>query len=141
MRKMSKDQPNPTTRISSIVLLIILLTLAFSFTALVLALNIFASDSVTAGWLILIGFVGVGISTYWLFQLRRRVTRMKIELPPITTTIECKKCGFKKVREFQRGDYIFKEGESDQCQKCNEKMMITAIYREVKEQEKEKFRF
>src|SRR5512136_1211659 len=119
---MSKDQPNPATRISSIVLLIILLTLAFSFTALVLALNIFASDQITAGWLILIGFVGVGISTYWLLQLRRRVTRMKIELPPITTTIECKKCGFKKVREFQRGDYIFKEG--DQCQKCNDKMLI-----------------
>jgi DNA-directed RNA polymerase subunit RPC12/RpoP len=136
---MSKDQPNPATRISSIVLLIILLTLAFSFTALVLALNIFASDQITAGWLILIGFVGVGISTYWLLQLRRRVTRMKIELPPITTTIECKKCGFKKVREFQRGDYIFKEG--DQCQKCNEKMLITAIYREVKETEKERFRF
>ncbi len=139
MKKMSKDQPNPATRISSIVLLIILLTLAFSFTALVLALNIFASDQITAGWLILIGFVGVGISTYWLLQLRRRVTRMKIELPPITTTIECKKCGFKKVREFQRGDYIFKEG--DQCQKCNEKMLITAIYREVKETEKERFRF
>jgi DNA-directed RNA polymerase subunit RPC12/RpoP len=136
---MSKDQPNPATRISSIVLLIILLTLAFSFTALVLALNIFASDQITAGWLILIGFVGVGISTYWLLQLRRRVTRMKIELPPITTTIECKKCGFKKVREFQRGDYIFKEG--DQCQKCNDKMLITAIYREVKETEKERFRF
>ena len=139
MKRMSKDQPNPATRISSIVLLIILLTLAFSFTALVLALNIFASDQITAGWLILIGFVGVGISTYWLLQLRRRVTRMKIELPPITTTIECKKCGFKKVREFQRGDYIFKEG--DQCQKCNEKMLITAIYREVKETEKERFRF
>ena len=136
---MSKDQPNPATRISSIVLLIILLTLAFSFTALVLALNIFASDQITAGWLILIGFVGVGISTYWLLQLRRRVTRMKIELPPITTTIECKKCGFKKVREFQRGDYIFKEG--DQCQKCNDKMLITAIYREVKDTEKDRSRF
>jgi DNA-directed RNA polymerase subunit RPC12/RpoP len=141
MRKMSKEQTSTTTRISSIVLLIILLTLAFSFTALVLALNIFATDQITAGWLILIGFVGVGISTYWLLQLRRRVTKMKIELPPITTTIECRKCGFKKVREFQRGDYIFKEVEGDQCQKCNEKMMITAIYREVKDTEKERSRF
>jgi hypothetical protein len=139
MRKMSKEQTNPAARISSIVLLIILLTLAFSFTALVLALNIYATDEITAGWLILIGFVGVGISTYWLLQLRRRVTKLKIELPPITTTIECRKCGFKKVREFQRGDYIFKEG--DQCQKCNEKMLITAIYREVKETEKERSRF
>jgi ribosomal protein L40E len=60
-------------------------------------------------------------------------------LPPITTTIECRKCGFKSVREFQRGDYIFKEVEP--CQKCNEKMLITAIYREVKEKPKESFPF
>jgi DNA-directed RNA polymerase subunit RPC12/RpoP len=53
------------------------------------------------------------------------------------STIECNKCGVKNVREFQRGDYIFKETE--RCQKCNEKMLITAIYREVKEKEKERF--
>jgi len=57
----------------------------------------------------------------------------------VTTTTECKKCGYKNVREFQRGDYIFKE--LDQCQKCNDKLIITAIYREVKEKEKERFRF
>jgi hypothetical protein len=51
------------------------------------------------------------------------------------TTIECRKCGSKSVREFQRGDYVFKELEP--CQKCpDDKMLITAIYKEVKEKEK-----
>ncbi len=136
---MGQGSANSTTRISSFVLMIIFITLALSLTALILAINAFATDQIVSGWLMLIGFVGVALSTYVLLQIRRRVKRLKIEAPPINTTIECKKCGFKSVREFQRGDYVFKE--VDPCQKCNEKMLITAIYREVKEGERERFRF
>jgi hypothetical protein len=132
---MSSTPPNATTRISTFVLLIIFLTLALSLTALILSTTFFGQgNEIIAGYLLLIGFIGVALSTYVLFQTRRRMLRLKIEVPPIITTIECKKCGFKTVRDFQRGDYIFKEGEP--CQKCNEKMMITAIYREVKDKEK-----
>ncbi len=42
------------------------------------------------------------------------------------------KCGFKNIREFERGDYIFKEVE--ECPKCEEKMMISSIYREAEEE-------
>lgn len=136
---MAEGTTNSATRISSFVLLIIFITLALSMTALILAFSTFSSDTVIVGWLVLIGFVGVGMSLYVLFQARRRVRRLNIAISPVTTTIECKKCSFKSVREFQRGDYVFKEVEP--CQKCNEKMMITAIYREVKEGEKERFRF
>jgi hypothetical protein len=134
---MSKTPANATTRISSYVLMIIFIVLALSLTALILALNAFYDNQVVAGYLLLIGFLGVALSTYVLFQTRRRILSLRIETPPITTTVECKKCGFKSVREFQRGDYIFKE--TGPCQKCNEKMLITAIYREVKEKGKEKF--
>jgi len=139
MNEMAEGTTNSATRISSFVLLIIFITLALSMTALILAFSTFSSDTVIVGWLVLIGFVGVGMSLYVLFQARRRVRRLNIAISPVTTTIECKKCSFKNVREFQRGDYVFKEVEP--CQKCNEKMMITAIYREVKEGEKERFRF
>jgi DNA-directed RNA polymerase subunit RPC12/RpoP len=120
--------------------MIIFVTLALSLTVLIVAINAFISEQeVFAGYLLLIGFLGVAFSTYLLFQTRRRILSLRIELPQITTTIECKKCGFKSVREFQRGDYIFKEVEP--CQKCNEKMLITAIYREVRGKEKERERF
>jgi hypothetical protein len=52
------------------------------------------------------------------------------------TTIGCvKTCDQKNVREFQRGDYVYKELDSS-CQKCGGKQMITGIFKEVKEKEK-----
>jgi DNA-directed RNA polymerase subunit RPC12/RpoP len=115
--------------------MIIFLVLALSLTALILATTALGQgNEVVAGYLMLLGFIGLALSTYVLFQTRRRILRLRIETSPITTTIECKKCGFKSTREFQRGDYIFKELEP--CQKCNDKMLITAIFREVKEKEK-----
>ena len=62
---------------------------------------------------------------------------MKIEIPKVMTTIQCtvKTCDVKTVREFQRGDYVYKELDVP-CQKCSGKQMITAIYKEVKEKEK-----
>jgi hypothetical protein len=114
----------------------IFITLALSLTALILAVTSFnIGNEVVAGYLLLIGLIGIALSGYVLLQTRRRIMRLRIETQPITTTIECKKCGFKSVREFQRGDYVFKELEP--CQRCNDKTMITAIYREVKEKERE----
>lgn len=137
---MSKASSSATRKISSFVLMIIFITLALSLTALIFAFSTFnLGNEVVAGYLLLIGFLGVAVSTYMLFQTRKRMLRLRIEAPLITTTIECRKCGFKNIREFQRGDYIFKEVEP--CQKCNENMLITAIYREVKERKRELFPF
>jgi hypothetical protein len=137
---MSRASSSVATKVSSVVLLIIFVTLALSLSALILAIQAYNyGNDVVAAYLLLIGFIGVASSTYVLFQTRKRIMRLRIETPPITTTIECRKCGFKSVREFQRGDYIFKEVEP--CQKCNEKMLITAIYREVREKGREAFPF
>lgn len=131
---MSKKSSSATTKISSFVLLVIFITLALSLTALILAISAFSSNGIAAYYLLLIGFLGAALSTYVLFQTRKRIKRLSIKTPSVTTTIECRKCGFKSVRDFQRGDYIFKE--VDPCQKCNENMLITAIYREVEEKKK-----
>ena len=135
---MSKASSSTTTKISSYVLMIVFITLALSLTALVLAISAFPQSREAAVYLLIVGFLGAALSTYVLFQTRKRILRLKIETPPIVTTIECRKCGLKSVREFQRGDFIFKEVEP--CQKCNDKMLITAIYRELKEKVKEGFR-
>ena len=90
---------------------------------------------IVPAYLLAIGFLAMALSGYILFQSRKRVAMLKIEAPPTLTTVECKKCGDKKVREFQRGDYVFKE--LGPCEKCpDDKMIITAIYKEVKEKEK-----
>jgi hypothetical protein len=125
-----------TTKISTFVLMIVFIVLALSLVALALAVNAFIlGEEIVAGYLLVIGFIAMTLSVYVLLQSRRRVMSMKIVNPSMMTTIECRKCGFKSVREFQRGDYVFKE--LGPCQKCpDDKMLITAIFKEVKEKEK-----
>ena len=132
---MSENSSAATTKISTYLMLIVLIVLALSIVALMLSVNAFiVGNEVIAGYLLIIGLIAMALSVYVLLQSRKRIANMKIEAPKVMTTVECKKCNFKSIREFQRGDYIFKELED--CQKCKDKMMVTAIYKEVREKEK-----
>ena len=132
---MSENSSPATTKISTYLMMIVLIVLALSIVALMLSVNAFiAGNEMVAGYLLIIGFIAMALSVYVLLQSRKRVASMRIETPKVMTTVECKKCGFKSARDFQRGDFIFKELEA--CQKCEDKMLITAIYKEVKEKEK-----
>ncbi len=132
---MSENSSPATTKISTYLMMIVLIVLALSIVALMLSVNAFIiGNEIVAGYLLIIGFIAMAIAGYVLLQSRKRVASMRIEAPKVMTTVECRKCGFKSVRDFQRGDFIFKELEA--CQKCEDKMMITAIYKEVKEKEK-----
>ena len=139
---MSKDAQTeegnaPTRRISSYVFAVILVTLVLSLAALFFALEAYndPKEQTNAGVLLVIGFIGLALSTYMLLQTRRRVSRLALKIQPVVTTIVCQKCGFKNVREFERGDFIFKE--VGPCPKCNDKLVVSAIYREIKEKPKE----
>lgn len=133
---MSETSSSATAKISTFVLMIVFIVLALSLVALALAVNAFIlGEDIVAGYLLVIGFIAMTLSVYVLLQSRRRVMSMKLVNPSMMTTIECRKCGFKNLREFQRGDYVFKE--LGPCEKCpDDKMIITAIYKEVKEKEK-----
>jgi len=130
---MSEKAEPPTRKISPFSLAMILITVVLSVFALLLGLAMYENQDPTALSYMLIGFIGLAISAYLLLQTQRKPLRAAFEMPRVITTILCQKCGFKNIRDFQRGDYIFKEAEP--CPKCNEKMMIDSIYREVKEKE------
>ncbi|MGD0202963.1 MAG: hypothetical protein ABSC20_03555 [Candidatus Bathyarchaeia archaeon] len=134
-----------TQKISNYILMIVLIVLALSVVSLLLAVSVYlngvstpsqaGADDLAAGFLAIIGLVAMTMSMFTLSQSRRQAAEMKIEIPKVMTTIECKKCGIKTVREFQRGDYVYKE--LDACPKCPDtKQLITAIYKDVKEKEK-----
>ncbi|KPV62060.1 MAG: hypothetical protein AOA65_2098 [Candidatus Bathyarchaeota archaeon BA1] len=126
------EPPAPTKRISSLFIAIIIVTLALSVTALYQAIDSYRGQRFSEVLnFMMISLFGISLSSYMLFQTRRRMLKLMIEPQRIITTALCQKCGFKNIRDFQRGDYIFKEAEA--CPKCNEKMMIASIYREVKE--------
>jgi hypothetical protein len=48
--------------------------------------------------------------------------------PTVYTEEICQRCGEKKKRNFEEGDYIYKFGSN--CKKCSELTMINAIYGE-----------
>jgi hypothetical protein len=126
------------TKISTFILAAIYITIVLAVVAIAvgaITLNENTEVSIQEGLvLIVIGFIAMGLAGYIMLQSRKRVATLKTVAPPILTTIECRKCGIKTVREFQRGDYVYKELEK--CQKCDDKQIITSIYREVKEKEK-----
>lgn len=118
----------------------------FLIILVVLALSIVALSQAVTGYLngdfgfensilLMMGLAGFIASAYMMFQTRRGIIKLTLEAPKVSTTIMCSKCGFKNIRDFQRGDYILKEAEP--CPKCNEKMMIASIYREVKKKKGE----
>jgi hypothetical protein len=129
------DKVGNIKQISPFLLVIILVFFILSLVALFIAVEsiIEQTDTLNSYSFLLIGFFGLALSIYMLLQSRRKPMRVTLELPRVITTLECPKCDFKNVRDFQRDDYIFKEIGS--CQKCNETMRITAIYREAKKNE------
>ena len=114
------------------------MVLALSVVSLFVAVETYlANDLIAAGLFAGIGVIAMAMSIFLLYQSRRQATEVKLDIPKVMTTIECqnKGCANKTVREFQRGDYVFKEVDVA-CGKCGGKQMITAIYKEVKEKEK-----
>ena len=135
MNTQSNSSP-ATNRISSFAFMIMVAVMVLSIVAFGLAAWAYLEDNVLyAIFLATTGVISLTLSTYMLLQSRRTAITMKLAPPKVTTTVECRKCGVKSVRDFQRGDYVYKELEA--CQKCSDdKMIITAIYKEVKEKEK-----
>jgi ribosomal protein S27AE len=121
-------------RASTLLVAIILVFVALSIAAFYYGINAYVSGR-DGSFFLLIGFSGLAVSGYMLLQTRRKALKIVFKPYRIATTTLCPKCGFKNIREFQRGDYIFKEEE--ECPKCEEKMMIASIYREPEEEEKD----
>ena len=129
------DSVEPVKRVSPFLLVIILIAFILSLSALYMAVQsiIDQTDLLNSYSFLAIGFFGLALSVYMLLQTRGKPMQVTLELPKVITTIECPKCDFKNIRDFQKEDYIFKE--TGPCQKCNETMRITAIYREVKKKD------
>jgi hypothetical protein len=129
----------PTRRFSPLLFAVIMIALLVALVCIYLGLNEYLlGDSSTASLYMSTGIVTLAVSTYMMYQTRKRMIRLiGMEMQPLSSTVQCMKCGFKNIREFKRGDFVFKETE-EMCPKDNLKMTISAIYREVKDKEKAK---
>jgi hypothetical protein len=140
MKHMMQNQTQSASankKISTYLTMIVLIVMALAVTALFIAAQTYiVGDQLAAGVLAGIGLLALVLSVFLLYQSKMQSAQVKIEVPKVMTTIGCvKTCDQKNVREFQRGDYVYKELDSS-CQKCGGKQMITGIFKEVKEKEK-----
>jgi hypothetical protein len=129
------NEVNKARRISPFYIALLLIAFILSLTALYMAFEeiVAQTEALDAYSFLAIGLVGLAFSVYMLFQTRSKPTNPILEVPRVLTTLECPKCDFKNIREFQREDYIFKKEGT--CQKCNEPLTITGIYREPKKKD------
>ena len=130
---------SPTRKTSPILMAVVMIALLLALVSIYLGLSEYVlGDSSSASFYMSIGMVTLALSTYMLYQTRRRMIRLlNMEMQPLSSTLECNKCGFKNIREFKRGDFVFKETD-ETCPKDKQKMIISAIFREVKDKEKAK---
>ena len=140
MKNMTQNQTQSASankKISTYLTMIVLIVMALAVTALFIAAETYiVGDQLAAGVLAGIGLLALALSVFLLYQSKMQSAQVKIEVPKVMTTIGCvKTCDQKNVREFQRGDYVYKELDAS-CQKCGGKQMITGIFKEVKEKEK-----
>ncbi len=131
--------PEMEKRISPYLLAVIMIAVVLSVFSIYNGAIDYLKDDLANGTLFLaMGFATLLVATYLLFVTRRRMLKLGVEFPKMNTSLECTKCGNKSLREFQKGDYVYKKTE-EPCSKCNEKALaINGIFREVKEKEKAK---
>jgi hypothetical protein len=142
LKTLAQQQTQTTsanTKISTYLMIIVLIVLALSVVALFVAIETYyvVGDTLAASIFAGVGLIAMAMCLFLLYQSRRQAAEVKIDIPKVMSTIDCqnKGCANKTVREFQRGDYVFKDLDVS-CGKCGGKQMITAIYKEVKVKEK-----
>jgi len=129
MKRMSDTKPLAGGVVQNwITLAAMIIVGALALISLYMGFKAYGSGEIETAFMYLIvgasGFIALGYSFF------RAKPPAKAPLEPkkfdVITTLECPQCNLKRVRGFQRGDYIFKRDEP--CSRCDGQMVITAIH-------------
>lgn len=131
----TSEVPPPARRISSIFMIIAFVMLILSAAALYQVVEAYRNGKLDFPSIVL-SLSAITISLYMLLQFRIKPLKLGFEAKKVLTTVECLECGYQNIRDFQREDYILKTVES--CPKCNEKAVISSIYRQPEEKKRKK---
>lgn len=72
--------------------------------------------------------VAIVLAVSSIMQMRRRILLLQSLAIKVLSVILCANCGFKVVRVFAEGDFVYKE--VGKCQQCNGTMRVDSIYAE-----------
>ncbi|UCH57671.1 MAG: hypothetical protein JSV18_01775 [Candidatus Bathyarchaeota archaeon] len=125
---------SPMMSLSWVTLAIVVVIGIFSIFSLWLGFQAYGSDHPEqANYYIIIGTTGFAIVGYMFFRTKSITTKKPlVPKADVITILECASCDLKRVRDFQRGDYVYKEDEP--CTRCEGNMIITGIHRRAEPQ-------
>jgi len=72
--------------------------------------------------------VAIVLAVSSLMQMRRRILMLQSIAARVLSVVLCSNCGFKVVRAFAEGDFVYKE--VGKCQQCSGTMRVDSIYAE-----------
>ncbi len=128
----------PLMGLSKVSLAIVVVIGVSSLLFLWLGFQAFGGENPDQGNLyIVVGTAGLAAIGYMFFRTKAVTTR-KPDVPKVdvVTILECPACELKRVRDFKRGDYIYKDDEP--CTRCEANMVITGIHRRAEPEKKPK---
>lgn len=139
MKRMTDTAPQtPMMSLSWVTLAVVVVIGIFSLLSLWLGFQAYGSEHPEqANYYIIIGTAGFAAIGYMFFRTkaitssRKSVTVPKVE---VVTILECPSCELKRVRDFQKGDYVYKDDEP--CTRCEGTMVITGIHKRAEPKKK-----
>lgn len=72
--------------------------------------------------------VAVVLAVSSIMQMRKRIVTLQRLATKVLSVVLCGNCGFKVVRAFADGDFVYKE--VGKCQQCSGTMRVESIYAE-----------
>lgn len=72
--------------------------------------------------------VAIVLAVSSIMQMRRRMVLLQSMATKVLSVVLCASCGFKVVRVFGEGDFVYKE--VGKCQQCSGPMRVESIYAE-----------
>ena len=126
----------PIMSLSWVTLAVVVVIGIFSLLSLWMGFQSYGGDNPEqAMYYIIIGTAGFAAIGYMFFRTKS-ITTKKPEIPKVNVVsiLECPSCDLKRVRDFQRGDYIYKNDEP--CTRCDNSMLITGIHKRAEDKKK-----
>jgi hypothetical protein len=126
----------PSMSLSWVMLAAIVVIGIFSLFSLWMGFRAFGSDNPEhSTYYIFIGTAGFAAIGYMFFRTKAvMIKRMEVPKVQVVTTLECPSCDLKRVRDFQRGDYVYKDDEP--CTRCEGTMVVTGIHKRAEPKRK-----
>jgi hypothetical protein len=136
IRMTDAEPPTPMMSLSWVSLAVVVVIGIFSLLFLGLGFQAYGGENPDqANLYIVVGTAGFAAIGYMFFRTKAISSQKPpVETAEVVTILECPSCDLKRVRDFNRGDYVYKDDEP--CTRCEGTMIVTGIHRKAEPKKK-----